>query len=172
MNGILLTTHAAQQNVDALMRKAKFESKVTNGMAVKLSIATDPDTQDWDVFAGAVATSSDKNIGFVCSPEINRLIIGGIYAGADPRYFEVPAGKVADVCMVNLYDVFQVSVDCFEENYTPADVDDATHVVVGTGGKLRAATSAGSGRAFELGMEMPIHIGNEDVPAWVIGCIA
>lgn len=171
MAGIFMTVHSAQQNVDALNRKAKATVDIDNGTAVTLAIAK---TGDWDVFTATKASAGASGVGIACSPEVDKLIVGEVYGGVDPRYFTNKAGKAFDVIMPQKFDVFQMSIDCFAEDYDPATVTTATRVELAANGQWKAvasATESYTGIAFALGMEKDIVVGNEHVKAWIVECI-
>lgn len=169
-NGIFLTIHAAQQNIDALNRKCKSTVDVENGTAVTMTLPTEG---DWDVFVAEKAEEGTDSVGIACSPEVNKLAVGQVYGGADPRYFTNVANKAYDVVIPQKYDAFLMSIDCFAEGFDPASVSGATMVELGENGweAVVSATESYTGIAFNLGQEHDIMVGNEAVKAWVIECV-
>lgn len=171
MNGIFLTTHAAQQNVDALNRKAVASADIANGTAVAM---TGIKTGEYDVFTAAKAGAGAIGVGIACSPEVGKLVVGQTYQGDDPRYFTNRAGKVFDVVIPQKFDVFQMSIDCFVEDKDPATITGAKFIELTANGweAVASATQDYAGVSFAILGEADIAVGNEMVKAWHVECKA
>ena len=82
-------------------------------------------------------TVATGTLWMVQSPEINKLIVGSIYAGVDPRNFINKKNVPFDVVSLKVGDVIQVSADGF------STVPDSGKLVVkvDTAGKFVASAS-------------------------------
>lgn len=168
-HGVVLTSHCAQQNIDAYNRKAKAESAFDNGTALTLGALA---SGQLDVFTATKASAGATGIWMACSPEVNKLIVGEVYGGADPRNFTNVAGKAFDVVLPQKFDVFQMTTECFVTGKDPKTVTGATVVELTADGweAKVSATSQYAGAGFKILKKHDLCIGNELVDAWLVEC--
>lgn len=161
-NCVLVKTRVQAQNIDALNRKAKNASDLQNGTPVTLAFPSAEGDEVFTAtvatsgLAFNIGRKEDILIGtgdiiggekidawllevttggwMIATPEVNRDIVGKVYAGADPRNFTNVAGKPFDVIKLEVGDIIQVSADFFATGYTPADVTGATTVALSSAG--------------------------------------
>jgi hypothetical protein len=174
-NTVLIQTRCAAENVDALNRSAVVAASATqNGAPLTLTF---PTTAGTAVFTGAAPSAAAKNVWLAYSPEVNKLVVGQIWGGADPRNFTNVAGKPFDVFKPQVGDIIQVTTPFFVTQKDPGTVSAATVVELTSNGfeAKTSATSAYAGISFNVGRAEPIIIANgtvggEQVDAWYLEC--
>lgn len=140
-NTVMIKTAVQATNIDALNRTAKATTNVANGTPLALAfplkgeafVATVAQTglkfkigRQEDLIIGSKnLLTSEKVTGYylevventgvwmACSPEVNKAVVGEIYAGLDPRYFTNIANKPFDSIRLVEGDIIQVSVPFF-----------------------------------------------------------
>jgi len=163
-NAIIVKTRVQAENIDALNRNAKASADIPNGKAVTLAwSATEGDEvftataattglefaigrkEDLIVATGSILESekydawllevtSNSGVWLAVNPEVNKLIIGKVYAGLDARLFTNVAGEPFSVIYLEKGDIIQVSKDFFYASKSPADVTGATAVELTSNG--------------------------------------
>ena len=163
-NAIIVKTRVQAENIDALNRNAKASADMPNGKAVTLAwSATEGDEvftataattglefkigrkEDLIVATGSILESekydawllevtSNSGVWLAVNPEVNKLIIGKVYAGLDARLFTNVAGEPFSVIYLEKGDIIQVSKDFFYAGKSPADVTGATAVELTSNG--------------------------------------
>lgn len=164
-NTVMVKTAVQATNIDALNRTAKATTNVANGTPLSLEfpvkgeafVATVAQTglkfkigrQEDLIIASKNLLTGEKvtayylevventeNVWMACSPEVNKAIVGEVYAGLDPRYFTNLANKPFDAIKLVEGDIIQVSVPFFSVAPTASD-----KVVTLTGGKFVPSAS-------------------------------
>lgn len=182
MANVLVQTHVAAMDVDALNRSAVAAVDIQNGAALVCSGQSSTAGQKY-VFSVAAPTEVAKGLWMAYSPEVVKTVDGTlVFVGldADPRHFVNKAGDVFDIFKpVANVDMIQVTKDFFEANYDPATVAGATYVEIQADGKFRAVASATEGfdgLQFKIFAKEDIiiangSIGGEGVDAWILECV-
>ncbi len=181
MANVLVQTHVAAMDIDALNRSAVAAVDVQNGTALVCNGQSSTAGQKY-VFDVAAPTEVAKGLWMAYSPEVVKTIDGSlVFVGldTDPRRFTIKAGDVFDIFKpVAGADLIQVTKDFFEDGYDPASVAGATYVEIQAGGKFRAVASATedfAGLQFKIFAKEDIiiangSIGGEGVDAWILEC--
>lgn len=90
-------------------------------------------SEEVDAWLLEVTSNTDGN-WMAYSPEVNKLVVGAVYGGADPRNFTNLANKPFDVFKLQVGDVIQVTKEFFESGHSPIEQGSATKVQLkGTG---------------------------------------
>lgn len=172
-NCVLIQTRVAADNVDAFNRSAISTVDVPNGTPLKL---TAPTTVGDNVFTAGTPATPFSNVWLACSPEVNKLQVGKIWGGTDPRNFTNVANKPFDVFRPTANaDIIQVTADFFATAPTTGSTVvelDATGFVAKT-----TATSGYAGISFNIVRSEPMVIANEkgygeQVTAYYLECTA
>lgn len=151
-NAIVIKTRCQCENIDALNRKAKnASSDLQNGTPVTLAwSATEGDevftatVQSTGTFTFNIGRKEPITIAnqyivgedvdawylevtaggwLVCSPEVNKNIIGGTYKGLDARDFVNVKGEPFDVIKLEAGDIIQVTKEFFYNAVAPTTGD-------------------------------------------------
>ena len=175
-NTVLVLSRVAADNVDAYNRSAIAEEDVMNGTVVTLEDGfSDKAGKDFVWKATALADAdAHAQYWMACAPEVNVLADGTLlYKGisVDPRNYTNVANVEFDVFSVQVGDMVQLSAPFFANEKDPATVNTATVVefTAGTGWQAVAqATSAYEGLRFAIRRDMPLAIGTDSEPAWLL----
>lgn len=177
-NCVLITTRTAQENNNAFRRVVKSATNVNNGAPLTLTF---PTTAGSAVFTGETPASPFSNVWLAYSPEVNKLAVGEVWGGEDPRNFTNVAGKPYDAFYPNpKTDIIQVTKEFFATGKDPATVEGATVVELTANGfeaKVTGTGSAYTGILFKIGRKEPMIIANgavggEEVDAWYLECMS
>ena len=109
-------------------------TKATTGLEFKIGrkepmiFATGSILESEKYDAYLLEVTSNSGVWLAVSPEVNKVIVGDIYKGADVRYFTNKKGEPIDVVYLEKGDIIQVSKDFFTENFDPATVTGAVNV--------------------------------------------
>ncbi len=172
-NCVLIPTTYGAKNIDAMNRSVIATTDVPNGTPLTL---TAPTTAGSNVFTASTPTTPFANVWLAYSPEVNKLQVGKVFGGADPRNFTNVANKPFDAFrpMANV-DVIQVTSDFFatapSTGSTVVELD-ATGFVAKT-----TATSGYTGISFKIIRSEPMTIASqtgygEQVTAYYLECTA
>lgn len=171
-NCVINTTRCSKENIDALNRKAIAETDIQNGTFVNLKWAEDIGDE---VFVVDTENDGTEDLWMACSPEVNKLMVGTVYGGLDPRNFVNVAGRPFDVVKLLKGDIIQATKDFFKTGFSPIEVTSGTvvEIVDGEPKVLASATSAYKGLRFKIGRLEPMvfataGIGGEQVDAWLL----
>lgn len=161
-NTVIVTTRCANENVDSYNRKAKSTTDLMNGAPVALAF---PKNRGDEVFTATNAVAGAKNVYLTYSPEVNKLVVGQVWGGDDPRNFmnlkEIPF----DCFKPQVGDIIQVSKEFFISAKDPDTVTNSTVVELVSGGfesKVTATASYG-GISFNIGRKEPLVIASKNV---------
>lgn len=176
-NCVIVTTRCANENVDAYNRAAISATAIQNGKAVSLTF---PTASGSAVFGATTPATPFSNVWLTVSPEVNKLVVGQIWGGEDPRNFTNVANVPFDTFRPQAgTDIIQVTKDFFQTNFDPDTIAGATVVeLTATGFQSKVvATAAYAGISFKIGRKEPIVIasgvpGGEQVEAWLLECTA
>lgn len=163
-NAIIVKTRVQAENIDALNRNAVASADMANGTPVTLAwsstagdetftatVATDGldfaigRKEDLIVATGSILESekhdawllevtTNTGVWLAVNPEVNKMIIGEVYAGLDARLFTNVAGEPFSVIYLEKGDIIQVSKDFFATGKAPSDVAGSTSVQLGASG--------------------------------------
>lgn len=175
-NCVLITTRCANENVNSYNRVAVSTTAVPNGTPLSLTF---PTTAGSAVFTTATPASPFSNVYLAYSPEVNKLVVGQVWGGQDPRNFINMANIPFDAFKPQVGDIIQVTKEFFQNTKDPGTVASSTVVELTATGfqALTAATSAYAGISFKIGRKEPMTIasgtvGGEQVDAWYLECMA
>ena len=176
-NSVIINTRCMAENVDALNRSAQATAATQNGAPLTLAF---PATAGSAVFTATAATAAATNVWLAYSPEVNKLVVGEVWGGADPRNFTNLANKPFDVFKpVAGVDIIQVNKEFFATGKDPVTIVGATVVELTANGweAKTSATASYAGAGFKIGRQEDMiiangAIGGENVPAWYLECTA
>jgi len=173
-NCVLVQTAVAAENVKTYNRSVTSSSATPNGTPLALTF---PTTSGSNVFTAGTPASPFSNVWLAYSSEVNKLVVGQVWGGQDPRNFTNAANVPFDAFKPQVGDIIQVTADFFESSYDPATVTTGTVVeLTATGFQAKAsATSGYAGISFKIGRAEPITIASstgygENVDAWYLEC--
>lgn len=176
-NTVLVLSRVAADNVDAYNRSAIAETDIMNGAVVTLEDGfSDKAGKDfvWEATALADA-NAHAQYWMACAPEVNVLADGTLlYKGisVDPRNYTNVANVEFDVFSLQIGDMVQVTTPFFANNKDPKTVNTATVVefAAGTGWQALAQGTGATykGLLFAIRRDMPIAIGADSEPAWLL----
>ncbi|MDD4804709.1 MAG: hypothetical protein PHN69_06120 [Candidatus Pacebacteria bacterium] len=174
-NCVIVQTRAQAMDVDALNRSVKSTTDMQNGAPLSLAF---PTVAGSNVFTATTPASPFANVWLAYSPEVNKLEVGQIWGGNDPRNFTNLAGKEYD-CFRPMAgtDIIQVTKEFFATGKDPGSVASSTVVELTASGfeAKTSATDAYAGISFKIGKKEPITIASsvgyeEQVDAWYLEC--
>lgn len=175
-NSVIINTRCAAENVDAYNRVAQSDSAVQNGAPLTLTF---PSTAGSAVFTAAAPSAAATNVWMAYSPEVNKLVVGQVWGGQDPRNFTNVANVPFDVFKPQVGDIIQVNKEFFATGKDPATVTGATVVELTSAGweAKVSSTSSYAGAGFKIGRAEPMVIasgtvGGEQVTAYYLECTA
>ena len=173
-NCVMITTSVMAENVDSLNRTAKCSEPLQNGAPVTLKLEEKAGS---NVFTATKATK-EGGIWLAYSPEVNKVVVGDVYGGEDPRNFVNVANKPFDVIRLMPGDIIQVTKEFFQNSQDPKTVSGATVVEIdGSGFKSLVSETSPGKPVFNIMREEPMIIGSagiggEQVQAWLLECVA
>lgn len=175
-NSVILNTRCMAENVDALNRSAQATTAIQNGAPLTLAFPTATGSA---VFTATAAGAAATNVWLAYSPEVNKLVVGQVWGGADPRNFTNLANKPFDAFKPMVGDIIQVNKEFFATGEDPATVVGATVVeLTATGWEAKvSATASYAGAGFKIGRQEDMiiangTIGGENVTAYYLECTA
>ena len=176
-NAVLIQTRVMAENVDALNRSVQSTTAVPNGAPLALTF---PTTAGSNVFTAGTPATPFANVWLSYSPEVNKLVVGQVWGGNDPRNFTNVANVPFDAFRPEAgVDIIQVTKEFFATGKDPATVGSATVVeLTASGFEAKASATGGyAGIGFKIGRKEPIIIANqygygEEVDAWYLECTA
>lgn len=175
-NCVLVQTRVMAENVDSLNRSVISTTATPNGTPLALTL---PTTAGSNVFTTATPTTPFSNVYLAYSPEVNKLVVGQVWGGNDPRNFTNLANTPFDAFKPMAGDIIQVTKDFFATSKDPATVSGATVVELTASGfeAKTTATSEYAGISFNIGAKTPMIIASqtgygEEVDAWILECTA
>lgn len=176
-NTVLVLSRIAADNVDAYNRSAICSEDVMNGTVVTLESGFSETAGKEFVWTATPLGDADKHAQYwmACAPEVNVLADGSLlYKGisVDPRNYTNVKNTEFDVFSVQIGDCVQISTPFFANKQDPATIGATAKFVeytADTGWKAIAkATSAYAGLRFAIRKSMPIAIGADSEPAWIL----
>lgn len=176
-NTVLVLSRIAADNVDAYNRSAICSKDVMNGTVVTLENGFSEIAGKGFVWTATPLGDAGKHAQYwmACAPEVNVLPDGTLLykgIGVDPRNYTNVKNTDFDVISVQIGDCVQLTTPFFANAQDPATIGATAKYVeytVGTGWKaLTEATSAYAGLRFAIRKSMPIAIGADSEPAWIL----
>lgn len=176
-NTVLVLSRIAADNVDAYNRSAICSEDVMNGTVVTLESGFSETAGKEFVWTATPLGDADKHAQYwmACAPEVNVLADGTLlYKGisVDPRNYTNVKNVEFDVFSLQIGDCVQISTPFFASTKDSATIGATAKYVeytAGTGWKaLTEATSAYAGLRFAIRKSMPIAIGADSEPAWIL----
>lgn len=176
-NTVLVLSRIAADNVDAYNRSAICDTDVMNGTVVTLETGFSETAGKEFVWTATPLGDAGKHAQYwmACAPEVNVLADGTLlYKGisVDPRNYTNVKNTEFDVFSVQIGDCVQISTPFFANAQDPATIGATAKFVeftAGTGWKsVTEATSAYTGLRFAIRKSMPIAIGTDSEPAWIL----
>lgn len=174
-NCVMVTSRVQAMNIDALNRVAKAATDMPNGTPIALAWSA---TAGSNVFTATKAGAGAARVYLAYSPEVNKLIVGKVWGGLDPRNFTNVANVPFDCFKPQVGDIILVTKDFFADTKDPATVSGATVVELTANGFEAKTTSTASyaGIGFKIGRTDSMTIASqnvltsENVPAYYIEC--
>lgn len=174
-NCVLVQTRTQATQLDPLNRSAiSTVGNVNNGTPLSLTF---PTTAGSNVFGTETPASPFANVWLAYSPEVNKLVVGQIWGGNDPRNFTNLQNVPFDVFQPKAGDIIQVTTPFFQTGQDPASVAGSTVVELTANGFVAktASTSGYAGIAFNIGRKESMTIASstgygEQVDAWYLEC--
>ena len=176
-NTVLVLSRVAADNVDAYNRSAICSKDVMNGTVVTLENGFSETAGKEFVWTATPLDDANKHVQYwmACAPEVNVLPDGTLLykgIGVDPRNYTNVKNTEFDVFSVQIGDCVQISTPFFADKQDPATIGAAAKYVEYTdniGWKaLGTITSAYAGLRFAIRKSMPIAIGADSEPAWIL----
>lgn len=171
---VIINTTVSADHDDSLNRSVIATEDIDNGTLLTLEFPTEKGS---NVFK-ATKNTTGKDVWVAYSPEVNRLIVGQVWSGLDIRSFTNVANKPFDAFKLTPSDIIQVTKEFFAAGSSPNEVSGATYVNIGSGGVVKATTTAPTeGIVLKIGRKEPMifatpGIGGEEVDAWYLECVS
>lgn len=176
-NTVLVLSRVAADNVDAYNRSAICDTDVMNGTVVTLETGFSETAGKEFVWTATPLGDAGKHTQYwmACAPEVNVLPDGTLLykgIGVDPRNYTNVKNTDFDVISVQIGDCVQLTTPFFANAQDPTTIGARAKYVEYTadaGWKaLAEATNAYAGLRFAIRKSMPIAIGADSEPAWIL----
>lgn len=176
-NTVLVLSRVAADNVDAYNRSAICSEDVMNGTVVTLETGFSETAGKEFVWTATLLGNEDKHTQYwmACAPEVNVLPDGTLLykgIGVDPRNYTNVKNTDFDVISIQIGDCVQLTTPFFANKQDPATVGATAKYVeytTGVGWKAHTEiTKAYAGLRFAIRKSMPIAIGADSEPAWIL----
>lgn len=176
-NTVLVLSRVAADNVDAYNRSAICSEDVMNGTVVILETGFSETAGKEFVWTATPLSDESKHTRYwmACAPEVNVLPDGTLLykgIGVDPRNYTNVKNTEFDVISVQIGDCVQLTTPFFAKAQDPATIGATAKYVEYTAGAgwkaLAKTTSTYAGLRFVIRKSMPIAIGADSEPAWIL----
>lgn len=176
-NTVLVLSRVAADNVDAYNRSAIATVDVMNGTVVTLEDGFSEKADKSFVWEATPLADANAHAQYwmACAPEVNVMADGTLlYKGinVDPRNYTNVKNTEFDVFSLQIGDCVQLTTPFFATGNDPKTISNATAVefTAGTGWKALAQGTGATykGLLFAIRRDMPIAIGADSEPAWIL----